>query len=132
MTDWPDFTLYKHEKWKFDSSGPELEHAEFINHYDRVAAIQAYLKEKLGNDAPGRVFHAKSHGCLLGEVRLLPERLAETRHGIFGSSAPEKYPVLARFSNGKGTVEPDRLPDVRGVALKIFGVEPGTERTSTF
>jgi len=108
MTDWPDFTLFEREQWKFSPSGPELEHAEFIRHYDRVSEVQAYLKANFGENAPGRVFHAKSHGCLLGEMRLLPERQEETRHGIFGNSAPEKYPVLARFSNGKGTVEADR------------------------
>ena len=132
MTDWPDFTLYKHEKWKFDPDGAELERAEFIRDYDRVSAVQAYLKATFGENAPGRVFHAKSHGCLLGEMRLLPERQQETRHGIFGNGAPEKYAVLARFSNGKGTIEADRSFDVRGVALKIFGVEPGTERTVDF
>ena len=130
--DWPDFTLYKHEKWKFDPSDPKLERAEFIEHYDRVGAVQAYLKAKFGEDVPRRVFHAKSHGCLLGELRLLPERHEETRRGLFGNSTPEKYPVLARFSNGKGTIEADKSPDVRGVALKIFGVEPGTERTIDF
>ena len=129
MADWPDFALYKHERYKFDLHGPELELAEFTAHYDRVSAVQSYLKAKFGERALGRVFHAKSHGSLLGELRLLPQRQQETRHGVFGNNSPVKYPVLARFSNGKGTIEPDWLPDVRGVALKIFGVEGEMERT---
>ena len=51
MTDWPDFTLYKREKWKFDS--PQLEHAEFIKHYDRVGAVQHIFKKKLACVRPG-------------------------------------------------------------------------------
>jgi catalase len=88
------------------------------------------LKKNLAR-APVRVFHAKSHGCLLGEARLLPERAGETRHGIFGDNAPDKYPILARFSNGKGTTAADWLPDVRGLALKLFGVQSGTETERT-
>jgi hypothetical protein len=46
------------------------------------------------------------------------------RQGIFGHNAPSSYPVLARFSNGKGIIEADSIPDVRGIALKIFNISP--------
>src|SRR4030095_13952933 len=48
--------------------------------------------------------------------------------GIFADTA-SRYDVLARFSNGVGIEQHDLKPDVRGVALKIFGVRetPDTE-----
>src|SRR5215470_8962106 len=103
-----EFTLYKHEEWKFDPTNPEQELAEFRDHEKRVKAVQAYLAAKSGGN-PRRVFHAKSHGGLLGELRLLPGRADETRHGILANTAPDKYSVLARFSNGKGTIDRDLL-----------------------
>jgi hypothetical protein len=78
-----------------------------------------------------RVFHAKSHGSLLGELRLRPNRPNAVRHGLLADGAPETYRVLARFSSGRGTIEPDLRPDVRGLALKIFG-EKGAPATVDF
>jgi catalase len=131
MAHWPNFTLFRREMWKFDPNSPDQERAEFMDHFERVKVVQAHIAAK--NEASARrVFHAKSHGCLLGELCLLPERPKETQFGIFGNSVSEKYPVLARFSNGKGTINKDWMPDVRGVALKIFTVEAGMERTIDF
>lgn len=121
---WPNFSLYKRETWKFNPNSPESELAEFKDHYKRVQDVQSYIATKIG-ERQRRVFHAKSHGCLLGELHLLSQRPEKTRFGIFGNNALEKYPVLARFSNGKGTIEDDRSFDVRGVALKIFLIESG-------
>jgi catalase len=126
-----EVTLYKREEWKFDPKNPERELAEFREHEERVKRVQAHLAAKSSGNVR-RVFHAKSHGCLLGELRLLSSRPDKTRHGIFWNRAPDKYSVLARFSNGQGTIDRDLLPDVRGVALKIFGVQPGAEQTIDF
>jgi hypothetical protein len=131
MTDWPDFDLYKRESWKFPHGGAEVERAEFVTHAARVREVQVHLAAKSGA-APARVFHAKSHGCLLGELRLLSEREADVRYGLFGDAAPEKYPVLARFSNGQGTIQHDYAPDVRGVAIKIFNAGPKREHSVDF
>jgi catalase len=128
---WPNFKLFKHEMWKFDPNSPDQERAEFMEHFERVKVVQAHIAA-INEASARRVFHAKSHGCLLGELRLLPERPNETQFGIFGNSVSEKYPVLARFSNGKGKIDTDLMPDVRGVALKIFAVEAGMERTIDF
>ena len=117
----PKFTLYRRERWKFGD--PAAEEAEFLDHSKRVAKVQVYLAGKSGG-LRRRVFHAKSHGCLLGQLKLSPKRPATTQHGIFGPDAPEAYTVLARFSNGLGTIESDWKPDVCGVALKLFGTMP--------
>jgi hypothetical protein len=47
----------------------------------------------------------------------LPE---PARHGLF--AVPSTHRVLARFSNGGPEVQSDRLPDVRGFALKVLDV----------
>jgi hypothetical protein len=50
----------------------------------------------------------------------VPEPL---RQGLF--SAPRSYKAYIRFSNGRPTptLPPDAAPDVRGMAIKLFGVE---------
>jgi catalase len=123
----PDFELYKHEA--FFGGSADAERAEFHTHITKVQNVQQSLAHKSAAHRPSRIFHAKSHGALLGELRLKPGRPAEVRRGVFGDGAPPCYPVLARFSNGKGTIHADFLPDVRGVALKIFNVSQEPEQT---
>jgi catalase len=101
-----------------------FERQDFLAHFKKVTEVQEQLAEADKDRQRRRVFHAKNHGVLLGELHLRPERPASVREGIFRTNAPESYPVLARFSNGKGSIEADFLPDVRGVGLKIFNVSP--------
>ena len=83
-----------------------------------------------------RSVHAKSHGLLEGELRViegLPETLAQ---GVFGKVAT--YPVVLRFSTNPGDILDDTVSSPRGVAMKVIGVEgerlPGSEddRTQDF
>ena len=64
--------------------------------------------------------HPKSHGCVGAEliVEDVPEPL---RYGLF--KAPKRYPAWIRFSNGAGRIQPDATPDIRGMAIKVMGVE---------
>ena len=112
--------LYVHERFKHGSREKEL--AEFEEHARRVTAVQRTLADEHSHGMPQRVFHAKAHACLAGTLRLLDNRPPETRHGIFGPGGKASYNVLARFSSGVGFVQHDLKPDVRGIALKIFGV----------
>lgn len=121
----PDFELFTREFFLGGSrTDPSAERREFLAHLKKVQEVQQHLADE-SDGVRRRVFHAKSHGALLGELRLRPDRPPGLRHGIFGDVAPASYPVLARFSNGKGIIERDIIPDVRGVALKIFNVSPG-------
>ena len=70
-----------------------------------------------------RGFHAKSHACLSGELRLDPRRDPRTRFGLFADGQQNKR-VVARFSNGVGWKQADGELDARGLAFKVFGV-PG-------
>jgi catalase len=117
----PNGELYKNERYKFDSK--ELEEEEFRGHERRVQEAQKRLEEKHKLGRPRRVFHTKTHACLKGKLNLLEDRPESTRHGIFASGGKTSYNVLARFSNGVGFEEHDLKPDVRGIALKIFGVD---------
>lgn len=111
--------LYRNERHKFGD--PEAERAEFLHHVEQVHAVQSQRAHDDFNGRPQRVFHMKGHAALLGTLTLRPDRPTATRHGLFADSAPQHYNVLARFSNGEGRRQHDLRPDVRGVALKIFG-----------
>lgn len=76
-----------------------------------------------------RGVHAKSHGIVIGELRVhegLPPALAQ---GLF--ARPATYPVVMRLSTIPGDVLDDRVSVPRGIALKVVGVQgdrlPGSE-----
>ena len=116
--------LYVHEHYKFGSKEQEL--AEFEDHAKRVLEAQKALAAQDSPGNPHRVFHMKAHACLAGTLTLRDDRPEITRHGIFRASGKSAYNVLARFSNGVGSDHHDLKPDVRGLALKLFGVSDGS------
>lgn len=80
-----------------------------------------------------RSVHAKSHGLLVGELRVLdnlPEHLAQ---GLF--KKPGTYSVIMRFSTNPGDILDDSVSTPRGLAIKVIGVKgerlPGTENDAT-
>lgn len=77
----------------------------------------AYRKFKRGvRDA-----HAKSHGILRGELEVhagLPDELAQ---GLFRE--PATYPVITRLSSTSGTLRTDQMRGVRGLGIKVIGVD---------
>lgn len=96
------------------------------NEKDQVATfikIISEMQQRKSIDSSGmkRAFHAKSHGCLVGELQInsLPPSLAQ---GLF-QNAQQKYRVLARFSNGVGFIQSDSKGDVKGFAMKVFNVK---------
>jgi hypothetical protein len=88
---------------------------------DVITQIQNELKTEKHPHSVLRGFHAKSHGCLNGRLIVLPYNPADTRFGIFMQE--REYDILARFSNGLGFIQEDSSPDVRGLAIKVLGVE---------
>jgi hypothetical protein len=116
--------LYVNERHKFGDKEKEI--AEFKIHARRVVDAQKVLAAKHTQGKPQRVFHTKAHACLAGKLTLLEDRPVITRHGIFGPRGKSAYNVLVRFSSGVGFDQHDLKPDVRGIALKIFGVTDGS------
>src|SRR5262249_44528577 len=111
--------------WKEDIASDEA---------DRFARYAALLGDLQSKDSGGkdRALHAKGFG-VIGELEIanVPE---EARAGMFAK--PAKYPALVRFSNGAGKRQSDRTMDVRGIAVKVFGVDgkkliPGMEDETT-
>jgi hypothetical protein len=65
--------------------------------------------------------HPKIHGCVRGQLSILPDLSAELAIGLFRTS--RTFPVWVRFSNQSNTVSPDAKGDIRGVAIKLMGVD---------
>jgi hypothetical protein len=83
-----------------------------------LAAIQA--RRKSGPMAD-RALHAKAHAGLLATLTVddgLPE---PARQGLF--QRPGRYRGYLRLSNGSGARAHDKVADVRGIALKLVGVD---------
>ena len=80
-----------------------------------------------------RAVHAKSHGLLRGELKVLDGLPPAFAQGIFAN--PRTYPVVMRLSTPPGEELPDNVSTPRGLALKVIGVEgarlPGSEGATT-
>jgi Dyp-type peroxidase family len=83
------------------------------------------LRAKVRRDYPTgtvrRDAHAKQHGCVRAEFVVEPDLPAELRVGVFRE--PRTYPAWVRFSNQDGVPQPDAKKDIRGLAIKLLGVE---------
>lgn len=77
--------------------------------------------------------HAKSHGIVHGTLTVAADLPAELRQGVFAK--PGSYPVVLRVSTAPGDLLPDSVSTIRGMAMKIIGVEgerlPGSEADRT-
>jgi hypothetical protein len=75
-----------------------------------------HLKIQAAQDPNHRGEHPKQHAGLWARFRVEAEIPREFRTGIFKD--PRAYTALVRYSNGR--VPDDRLPDVHGMAIKVF------------
>jgi hypothetical protein len=83
---------------------------------------------------PMRALHAKGNCGVTAELRVLPDLPPHARVGLFAE--PATYRAYVRFSNGAGRRQPDGRGDVRGIAVKVVGVDgpkiiPGLEQART-
>lgn len=98
---------------------------------DGIMAQMRKISETVLKDSghAERSVHAKSHGLLRGELRVLDGLPPELRQGVFAE--PRDYPVVMRFSTNPGDILDDSISVPRGLALKIVGVEgarlPGSD-----
>jgi hypothetical protein len=108
---------------------------------DETARFEAYAalfeklqKQNVGAGTPDRALHAKANLGVEAEFEVLADIPADARVGMFAT--PKKYRALARFSNGAARRQSDKKLDVRGLAVKVFGVDgkkviPGMEDATT-
>ncbi|MBC5765975.1 catalase [Ramlibacter albus] len=85
---------------------------------EQFAAIQVRRSERYGT---GRALHRKQLCAAHGTLEVLDGLPAFTRHGLF--AVPHDFEVWVRLSNGGFDSAPDRVPDVRGFAMRVFGVQ---------
>lgn len=83
------------------------------------------LQKKMAKDYPQgemkRDAHPKNLASLQGEFIVEPNIPMELKVGLF--QLPETYPVWIRISSSSGTIQSDKIKDVRGFAIKIMGVK---------
>lgn len=65
--------------------------------------------------------HAKSHGILRGELQIYDRLPEELKQGLFAEA--KSYPVIIRYSTSPGDILPDGVAALRGMAIKVIGVE---------
>ncbi|HVO32188.1 MAG TPA: catalase [bacterium] len=111
---------------------PADEEERFLRYANEIRELQRAATARWG--APGRGLHRKPHGGFHAEFRVLPDLPAELRAGLF--AAPKTFHAVVRFSNGSQHRQADRTGDVRGLAVKVLGVDGkkalGNARTQDF
>jgi len=95
------------------------------NESKRIEQLGARLKAKITKDNAGglmrRDAHPKMHGLVQAEFTVEDDLPKELAIGIF--SQAKSYPTWIRFSNQDGQINPDIQGDIRGMAIKLIGVE---------
>src|SRR5678816_1851718 len=87
-----------------------------------VQAIQMILARGMAKSGQFRAdVHVKTHGYVQAEFRVLPNLPDELAQGLFKCEAV--YPAVVRFSNAASQAHSDTIPDGRGMAIKVLGVE---------
>ncbi len=100
---------------------------------ETAGALVAELAKAYPEGAGGMVrrdAHAKAHGCVKAIFRTDPELPQDLRAGTFAGPG-QAFKALIRYSNGATHPGPDRLPDGRGMAVKLIDTDPeapGTPR----
>ena len=90
-----------------------------ISEFKLKAAAQ--VSQPMGG--PGiepRGAHPHHHGIATAEFRVWANLGPELGRGLF--ARPKEYPAYVRFSNAGGAPS-DSIPDFRGMAIKVMGVE---------
>lgn len=87
-----------------------------------VRALESLLTRSLSKSGQLRAdVHVKTHGYAQGEFRVLPNLPDELAQGLFERAGD--YAAVVRFSNAASQGQPDAIPDGRGMAIKVLGVQ---------
>jgi hypothetical protein len=87
-------------------------------------AIDTAIQMAMANakDQGLRGAHPKAHGCVKAEFRVDPGELPQqARVGVFREK--RTFEAWIRFSNAQAKPQDDTVADVRGMAIKLLGVE---------
>jgi hypothetical protein len=94
------------------------EQARYAGFAKTFAEIQQRKSARYGN---GRALHRKQLTAALGTLEVLDGLPEFARHGLF--QTPGVHETWVRLSNGGLDKASDPMPDIRGFAFKVFGVE---------
>jgi catalase len=94
------------------------EEARFARYAEQLGELQS--NETAKRRTPGRALHRKQLLGMRATVEVAADVPAYARHGLFAQA--NRYDAQIRLSNGAGRHQPDRTPDVRGLALRVLGV----------
>ena len=97
---------------------PADEAQRFAAYSPQFASIQARKSKKYGK---GRALHRKQISAAMGTMEVLPNLPEFARQGLFAS--PGKFEAWVRLSNGGMDRAADSVPDIRGFALRVLGVQ---------
>lgn len=84
----------------------------------QMVALQRRRSARHGN---GRALHRKQIVAARATLTVHAHLPEFARHGLFAS--PGAHDALVRLSNGGMDRAPDKVPDIRGFAIKVHGVE---------
>jgi hypothetical protein len=103
-----------------------------VARFERYATMFGEMQARGGNR--DRALHAKANLGVEAELEVLADVAGEAKLGMFAE--PKTYRAFVRFSNGSPRHQPDKSPDVRGIAVKVLGVAgkkliPGMEDATT-
>lgn len=99
---------------------PPADEGRTVEHI--VELLTARLKDQYKNARVRRDTHPKSNGLVKARFVIEPTLPGEFRVGLFRE--PKTYGCWCRFSNSADELTPDKDPEFRGLAVKLFDV-PG-------
>ena len=97
------------------SPGEDRRHRQFA---DAIVDIQAKVDRKSG---PGRAFHRKPVLAARAVFEVNSDVPSAAAHGLFAEMGT--YDAVVRLSNGSIVAQRDAIPDVRGFALSVRGLD---------
>ncbi len=101
--------------WKENIASDEAQ--RYAAYAVQFAELQRRKSAKYG---AGRALHRKQLFAAQGSLQVLDGLPDFARQGLFAT--PGAHEVLLRLSNGGMDRAKDAMPDIRGLALKVFGV----------
>lgn len=106
----------------YEGGSADFEYTQLKNIFtDAILVLKRDYPNK--DDVVKRDAHAKSHGCVVAEFQVNNQNLpSNLRIGIFKEN--KSFDGVIRFSNNhSNALAHDNLKDVRGMSLKLVGVE---------
>jgi len=95
--------------------------ADEEHRYEGYARVLAEIQERMSKRwGTGRALHRKQITAAHGTLDVLSDLPAFAAHGLFAD--PGIHEAWVRLSNAGWDRAEDSMPDLRGVALKVFGV----------